>query len=181
MPNYSESGLTVILPAQDYFRISDCKTWIFSLKGNSLKEMDFGWWDLSTNELYFLELKDFTQLNHPKAKEPTTPESYINKFVTKATDMLILLAGIWLDSSKGNEMFQDLLTTCPNFPNSPRKIHLIFVVKTYDPSAAIWLPLINIEIRKQLKGRVMLFDMDPVDDVVLLDHQEAIQRGLPIQ
>ena len=179
MPIYSESGLTINLPDQDYFRVSDCPTWRKKLNTLSLKEMDFGWWDATTNQIYFLEVKDFTQLNHPKATNHKTPQDFIKDFVIKATDTLFLLAGVWLSSSKGESMKNELLTTCPNFPTSLSKFKLIFVVKTTDPSAGISIADLNNEIRNQLRGRVILFDLKP-DDVILIDHQTAIRKGLPI-
>lgn len=179
MPIYSESGLTINLPNQDYFRVSDCQTWRKKLNSLSLKEMDFGWWDTTTNQIYFLEVKDFTQLNHPKSRKPKKLQDFIKDFVTKATDTLFLLAGVWLSSSKGKSMRDELLTTCPNFPTSLSKIKLIFVVKTTDLSPGIWIADLNNEIRNQLRGRVILFDLKP-DDVILIDHQTAIRRGLHI-
>ena len=181
MPNYSESGLIITFPSQDYFRVSDCNTWANKLNSFTLSEMDFGWWDSNKNELCFLEVKDFTQLAHPLAKKPKSPLSFIDTFVTKATDMLSLLAGVWINSTEGNNMISELLVTCPNFPRHLCKFKLLFVVKTNDPKAAIWIDLINIKIRNQLKGRVMLFGLNPADDVTLLDHQTAIRQGLPIQ
>jgi len=156
MPIYSESGLTINLPNQDYFRVSDCPTWRKKLNTLSLKEMDFGWWDETTNQIYFLEVKDFTQLDHPKSKKPKKSQDFIKDFVTKATDTLFLLAGVWLSSSKGESMKNELFATCPNFPTSLSKIKLLFVVKTTDPSAGIWIADLNNEIRNQLRGRVIL-------------------------
>ncbi|MEI6429380.1 MAG: hypothetical protein WCO45_13515 [Pseudanabaena sp. ELA607] len=179
MPIYSESGLTINLPNQDYFRVSDCPTWRKKLNTLSLKKMDFGWWDETTNQIYFLEVKDFTQLDHPKSKKPKKSQDFIKDFVTKATDTLFLLAGVWLSSSKGESMKNELFATCPNFPTSLSKIKLLFVVKTTDPSAGIWIADLNNEIRNQLRGRVILFDLNP-DDVILIDHQTAIRKGVPI-
>ena len=181
MPTYSESGLIINLPHQDYFRISDCNAWDKKLKSVSLSEMDFGWWDANTNELYFLEVKDFTQLAHPKAKKSKSPRSFIDKFVSKATDMLTLLAGIWLKTTEGENMTSNLLVNCPNFPLHFSKVKLFFVVKTNDPNIGIVLDAMNIEIRTQLQGRMMLLNLDPVNDISLLDHESAIRRGLPIQ
>ena len=179
MPIYLESGLTINLPNQDYFRVSDCPTWRKKLNTLSLKEMDFGWWDATTNQLYLLEVKDFTQLDHPKATKPKKPQDFIKDFVTKATDTLFLLAGVWLSSGKGESMKKELIVTCPNFPTAISKVKLIFVVKTTAPSAGIWIADLQNEIRNQLRGRVILFDLNP-DDVILIDAQTAIRKGIPI-
>ena len=181
MPNKLESGLQITLPDTNYFIISNCTTWSKELGLFSLKEMDFGWWDRDKNKLYFLEVKDFTKLDHPKAKKPPDPMDFLNSFITKGTDMLILLAGIWLSSAKGQKITNDLLVTCPDFPRNFCKFQLFFVVKTSDPNAGIWLSAMKIVIQDKLKGRVMLFDLNPVDDVVLIAHQDAINLGLPIR
>ena len=179
MPIYSESGLTINLPNQDYFRVSDCLTWSRKLNTLSLKEMDFGWWDATANQIYFLEVKDFTQLNHPKAKKPKKPQDFIENFVTKATDTMFLMAGVWLSSGEGKSMKNEILTTCPNFPVRLSKFKLIFVVKTTDLNAHIWIADLNNAIRNHLRGRVILFNLNP-DDIILIDHQTAIRKGLPI-
>jgi hypothetical protein len=180
MPIYQESGMKIHLPDSESFRISDCTTWEKKLKLNTLKEMDFGFWDRNKQQIILIEVKDFTQLNHPKAKESKKPEDFIESFVKKGTDMLILLSGIWINSTHGTDMKQEILTTCPNFPNTLCKFKLIFVVKTNDPNAGIWLQPLGTKIRNKMHGRTLLFNLDPNTDLLLLDHITAAKNGLPI-
>ncbi len=180
MPNYQESGLNIDLPDKKSFRISDCNTWEKKLKLHTLKEMDFGLWDEENQRIILMEVKDFTQLAHPKAKKAKKPDDFIETFVKKGTDMLILLGGIWINSSHGVNVKNELIATCIDFPHTLCKLKLIFVVKTNDPNAGVWLQLLNTKIRNELHGRALLFNLDPNADVLLLDHITAAKKGLPI-
>ncbi|GAA4144419.1 MULTISPECIES: hypothetical protein [Sphingobacterium] len=58
MMPYSENGVTVHFPNEDYFFLSECEAYD-KLKSFGVKEMDVCWLDKASNVLWMVELKAF--------------------------------------------------------------------------------------------------------------------------
>jgi len=173
--SYQESNLTVTLIDGEHFQFESCATYI-TLKGQNLKEMDFAWWNSTTNTLWFLELKDFSRLTLGQQ----LPDDFINKLAKKATDVLLMLSSMWINSLKGQQLCTDVLTLCPVFPTAHRQLKLIFVVKLgphHQPQ--LHLDPLQIELRNYLRGYISLFDLT-INDVLLIDPSTATSFGLPV-
>jgi len=56
---FEESGITLNFPDENYFCFENCRGYQ-ELSGFHFKEMDACWFDFETNQLYIIELKDYT-------------------------------------------------------------------------------------------------------------------------
>jgi hypothetical protein len=171
MPTYQESGLQVHLPDEDSFRFEDCAAYR-RLSGWSLKEMDFGWWDGDRQIFWLMELKDYSRLS-PRER---LPEPLFDNLLNKATDSLLMLSSVWLQTEQGATLRRCLPDTCHRLP--PR-LKLVFVIKLHQLPIIADLGPLGVRLKTRLRGRVALFDLD-VRDVAIADHQTAIKLGLPL-
>ena len=178
MPTYQthlESGLKVTLVDGESFQLGSCQTYI-QLKGQNLKEMDFAWWDSTANTLWFLELKDFSGLS----LEEQLPDDFVKNLAKKATDVLLMLSSVWVNSAKGQKLCSEIVSFCPVFPTTLRKLKLVFVVKLgphHQPQ--VYLDPLQIKLRNYLRGCLSLFDIK-INNVLLIDSSTAISSDLPI-
>jgi hypothetical protein len=171
---YRESNLEVVLPVNEEFRFGDCPAYR-TLSGANLKEMDFGWWDAENKTLWLMEVKDYSQL----ALEERLPIDLFDTFVNKATDSLMMLASAWFGSAQGIGISGCLPASCRIFPSHPYKIKLVFLLKVNSHTIPE-IETLRDRLKNRLKGRVALFDM-AVTNVILLDHNTAMNVGLPIR
>lgn len=174
MPTYRESGLAINLPEDSSFRLSECSAYQ-DLKGKSLKEVDFGWWDTTRNTLWLLELEEFEWLKPGER----LPEYLFERFMAKATDSLMILSSVWFSSAKGTQFKVSLPSFCHAFPFPPRKIKIVFILKIDRELVQAQIPALRDRLRNRLEGRIALFDMRK-SSVILMDHYTAIEMGMPI-
>jgi hypothetical protein len=174
MPTYQESGLEVVLPPGEGFRISECSAYQ-DLKGKCLKEMDFAWWCASSETLWLLELEEFEWLS----PDERLPDYLLERFVAKATDSLLILSSVWFCSLRGTQFQTDLPPSCHSFPNTPKRMKLVFVLKANHTSVVEQFRALKDRLRNRLEGRIALFDMKKAS-VMLMDQNIAISAGLPI-
>ena len=65
---HTENGVTVNFPDANYFQFENCHEYS-AVKGKGIKEMDFIWWESSTNILWMVELKGFYNPANPRHRE----------------------------------------------------------------------------------------------------------------
>jgi hypothetical protein len=182
MVTFQESGLTWVFPDKECFQMADLSTYT-KIKGHNLKEMDFTWWTSQDSKLNLIELKDFTQLSHPRAKNPPEPKDFLDSFIKKATDHLLMLNALWLKTDLGKDLLNDITPLCPQFPDEITKIKRMkfyFIVKDSSNDAAIKHEPLQTEIRNKLRARMQLFGINHLQDIYLLDHQTAKNKGFPL-
>jgi len=172
MLEYQESGLLIGLPDGDSFRFQD-NTAYQKLKGQNLAEMDFAWWDASNSTLYLMDVKDYSHLT-PSEK---LPEPLLEKLIAKVTDSLMILSSAWIGTNQGQQIKIDLPTSCQSFPLKPNRLKIIFVLKIKNSSLKAELSPLKTRLVNRLQGRLALFDLR---NVTLIDHEIAINMGLPI-
>lgn len=173
-PIFEESGFKVDLSTVDWFRFSECPGYK-EIKGLHLKEMDFGWWDSSSNRLILLELKGVELWSGPGAFTTPPHKHLIDNLRDKITDTLLMLSAAWLQTNKGNEIRECL-------PASVREFHdlsgLSFIVLVDTPeSSRPLLGVVKDAVNGKLAGKVRLFD---VKNVAVLDLIAAQKMGLPV-
>lgn len=145
---YRESGISL-----DFGRYPDThfrwetNTAYRKLSGQSIKEIDFGWWD--GKYLNLLELKDYT-----RAELGDNVDKLLDNLTQKSVDTLIMLQSIWLNTPTGKQLAQQL-------PNSLHKkvpiriFHLINVTRKDVPT----LLLFNSKLTNRFKGYQQLFNI----------------------
>ncbi|MCD8486186.1 MAG: hypothetical protein LRZ84_05425 [Desertifilum sp.] len=172
MPEYQESGLLISLPDEDSFRFQDNIVYQ-KLKGKNLAEMDFAWWDTSKSTLYLMDVKDYSHLT-PSEK---LPEPLLEKLIAKVTDSLMILSSAWIGTGQGQQIKIDLPMSCQTFPLKPKSLKIIFVLKIKNSTLKAELSPLKTRLVNRLQGRLALFDLR---NVTLIDHEIAINMGLPI-
>jgi hypothetical protein len=100
----SESGVEVSLPPGG-FRFAEASVYR-RLSGQSLKEIDFGWWDAARGCLLLLELKGREVWNAPPKASPH--QHLLEVCAQKAVDTLLMLSATWLGTAIGSALRQDL-------------------------------------------------------------------------
>jgi hypothetical protein len=173
MPNYREHGLTALLSDDNYFRFCECETYR-KLSGNYLREMDFGWWDINTDYLYLMEFTDYSTLT----TEERLPDHLLSEIVTKTVSCLLMLSSIWSNSTTGHNLRTEMNNTCPHISKDLFHVKVFFVIKI-ERNKELISPLLT-RLRKMLKSKAALFDLDVKDDVHFLTHESAKRMGLPV-
>lgn len=148
---YVESGIEVDLGKFSHCRFEICPGYQ-SIKGDNIKEIDFGWWNEDEKCFYLLELKDYSNIPG-KLKENS--EKLLENLWKKSLDMVIMLAAVWLKTGGSSN-----ITSC--FPpeavtNSKCRIkifHLINCTTNSEPHL-LWL---NDKLKNKFKGYQKLFD-----------------------
>ncbi len=175
MPIYHESGLQITLPDGMTFRFQDIPEYI-RLKGQHLKEMDFGWWDTATNTLWLLEVKDYTALS----RTDRLPEHLLPVLEAKVVDSLMMFAAIWSGTVAGKKFSAHVPVQLHSFPAAARtssRIRVVIVLKIEKRHIISDLPPLKDKLKEDLQGRISLFD---ILGVQLLDHHAAGLAGHPI-
>jgi hypothetical protein len=168
VPSFDESGLRVTLPEGCSFRLEDCRAYQ-RLGGRQVSEMDFGWWDDGRQAIQLLELKDYST---------RTPSfELLPKLVAKGRDCLVMLHAVWQSLS---DTARALGAELPERCRAPQKLRLFFVVKTGTGglSRVDILPLKD-SLESHIKAYAELLGVRGLI-VFLLDHDKAIEKGLPV-
>lgn len=173
MPSYQESGIIIELPDGESFRLQDNPAYQ-KLKGKNLAEMDFAWWDTSQQILWLLDVKDYSHLT-PSER---LPDYLLEKLINKVTDTLMILSSVWINSEQGQQIKINLPTSCQTFPLKPHRLKIVFVLKIQNPTLKLSLSPLKTSLVSRLKGRLALFDLN---HITLVDHETAIQMGLPLR
>jgi len=150
-----ESGMQVF-PPQPAFRLQDCPTYI-KLKGQSLKEMDVGWWDSQTERIYLVELRGKEVWDSFDSDATHASKYLLNNFERKANDVLLMLGAMWSQTEIGTELQADLPPEVHKYPKTGN-IKMIFVVDTPTGRRPL-LGALQTALNERLQGRVNLFGL----------------------
>lgn len=147
---YQESNITLDFTGiNKHFRFETCPAYQ-SLSGQSIKEIDFGWWDDSNQVLYLLELKNYTipGLDNQKA------EKLIENLWKKSVDTMIMLNSVWLSTPTGGTIASCL----PVEITQKVKVKIYHLVKV-DPSSAPLMMMVNQKLTNKFIGYKKLFNV----------------------
>lgn len=177
MPTIPESGLQITLPTGMFFRFQDIPAYQ-QLSGFNLKEMDFGWWNSTTNTLWLFEVKDYSLLS----SRERLPQHLLDTLEQKVVDSLMILGAVWSETICGQAFRTNLPSQFHAFPQAPPRadprIKIAIVLKLNRPHIVSDLPALKDALNARLRGKVSLFD---VRYVHLWDHNTARNLGgLPI-
>lgn len=171
---FTESGFEVTMPEGAGFRLGENPHYQ-NLSHLHLKEMDVGWWDDANNELVFLELKG-VEIWEGFDQPGNDGHAHMTESIQgKITDVLLIMAAVWVGTRKGGEIGESLPGVVHRYPGEG---NLKFVVLVDTPQSH--LPLlspVNDEINKKLAGRTRLFG---VDHIGVIDFDTAVKMGLPV-
>jgi len=171
----TESGFEITVPTENSFRFSENSAYQ-RLSGLGLKEMDIGWWDTANNKLILIELKGIEiWQGFDKAKD-SAHKYLVEALNGKVTDVLLMLAAVWVKTGIGKEIGTDL----PNHTHQYRgdgSIKLIFLIDTPPSRQSLLLP-VKDAINKAIAGRVRLFG---INHVTLINFDVARKMGLPVE
>jgi hypothetical protein len=169
-----ESGFQVTVSEKDSFRFCECATYQ-TLSGLNLQEMDVGWWDATTKEVIVMELKGReVWANFDKSKS-TAHEHLVSILIGKATDTLLMLSAVWVETESGIGLKTALPALFHSYPGKG-KLKLIFLLDT-PPSRTPLLLALKDEVNKRLAGRLRLFG----GRVTIVDFAGAQKQKLPVE
>jgi len=174
MRNVVESGFHVTVAAARSFRLADMEPYR-KLSGLCLKEMDIGWWDNRGGRVVLLELKGSTIWGGFDSSKDEAHDHLVANLRAKATDVLMLLAAVWIGTTCGRELKLLLPKGVESYPGDG-KIKLVFLVDT-PPSRKPLLIAIKDELNRQTGGRSRLFG---VQHLTVVDLDVAVKMGLPV-
>jgi len=175
MREVTESYFKVTVPEENSFRFCESPAYQ-RLSGLSLKEMDIGWWDITNSKLIILELKG-VEIWQSFDKSKDTAHDYLVKSLNgKVTDVLLMLAAVWVKTGIGKEIEAHLPNSVHQYRGDD-SVKLIFLIDTPASRKSLLLP-VKDAINKQLAGRVRLFG---VKNITLIDFDMAQKMGLPIE
>ena len=170
-----ESGFKVTLSEENSFRFCESSAYQ-SLSGLSLKEMDVGWWNTTNSKLFLLELKGQEIWREFDKSEDFAYKHLVTAIKGKVTDVLLMLAAVWVKTEIGKEIRTSMPTHIHQYQGDG-SVKLIFLIDT-PASRKSLLPPVKDAINKELAGRVRLFG---VKHVTLIDFDIAQKMGLPIE
>lgn len=169
-----ESGFKVTTDSAVSFRLANLSPYR-KLSGLCLKEMDIGWWDGSAARLVLLELKGSEVWDFFDASKEEAHNHLVETLRAKATDVLMLLAAVWLGTTRGSELKRLLPKEVGRYPGDG-KIKLVFLVDT-PPSRRPLLTAIKDDLNKRSAGRSRLFG---VQHLTVVDLDVAAKMDLPV-
>jgi hypothetical protein len=123
---FTESGITLHFPDLNYFCFENCEGYQ-KLSGFHFKEMDAGWFDIESNTVYLVELKDFTN-----AGLRDNIETRVWDLVKKSVDSCVMLASVLI----GTDVGKNILACLPSQPFNFKQVKLIHIIKVNDNQAA---------------------------------------------
>jgi len=170
----AESGFKVSTDSATSFRLADLEPYR-KLSGLHLKEMDIGWWDSSTSRIILLELKGSGVWDAFDSSREHAHDHLVANLRDKATDAMMILASVWVGTTRGKEMKKLLPANVRRYPGDG-KIKLIFLVDT-PRSRKPLLSAINDEVNRKAAGRSRLFG---VPRVTVVDFDVATRMNLPV-
>lgn len=167
-----ESGLRLGFHPGHYFRFQDLNAYR-ALCGQTLKEMDFGWYHGS--RLCLLEIRDYRNLRMALELHDLVPRDQASAphrftaLVDKATDSLMMLLAVRASTRQGQQLAIDL----PDFAKAPPALTLMIALGLPD-HLRVHLGVIRHCLNAKLKGRLALAD---VAAIAVLDYQGLSQRA----
>jgi hypothetical protein len=136
----TESGITLTFPDHRFFRFQDCSG--YKAIQNHLKEVDACWYNQEADELYLIELKQWTTGRLREEDDPDyTPtgiatlknrisESQVDRLIKKFVDSISMFHSVLLGKPHGRQQIQP----CMPFTITPEtKVILLCIVDWTDP------------------------------------------------
>ena len=172
--NIVESGFKVSVPGQASFRLEENQHYQ-KLSGIGLKEMDVGWWDNNSSRLVFLELKGKEIWKGFDKSENNAYEYLMKSIKGKITDVLLMMAAVWIETDVGKRIKSQLPKVVHQYPGDNR-IRIIVLIDTPSSRKPL-LTSLKDAVNKKLAGRVRLFGVPRVN---IIDFDTANKMGLPV-
>lgn len=167
-----ESGVEVRLPSGG-FRLAESPGYR-PLSGQSLKEIDVGWWDTGRDRLVLLELKGREVWDAPP---PASPHQHLVEVCAqKAGDTLLMLCAAWLGTGSGAALRPTLPPEARSYPGDGR-VKVVFLIDVPEGKRELLIALRD-ELNARLRGKLALFGIRVVTVVNL---ETAQKMGLPVQ
>ena len=170
-----ESGFRVTTDSATSFRLADLEPYR-KPSGLSLKEMDIGWWEGSASQLVLLELKGSEVWDAFDSSVAVAHDHLVANLRAKATDVLLLLAAVWLGTTRGAELKGLLPKEVHRYPGDGN-IKLVFLVDT-PVSRKPLLGAVKNELNRMSAGRTRLFG---IQHLTVVDLDVAVKMGLPVE
>lgn len=163
-----ESGFEITPPIDASFRFAETNTYR-RLAGAALKEMDYGWFDTTRNELLLVELT-----NYETSVAPIDRRALMKEMIEKGRDSMLMLQAAWKGVGKGQDLARELPDLCKRLA----RLRLCFVLRAKrDELDVIVSADVKGRLASVLKIYANLMGMDI--EVDLLGPVEAMAR-LPI-
>jgi len=161
MPGFTESSITLDFPDNNFFRFEYCQGYN-NLSGYYFKEMDACWFDIASDTLWLIELKDFSLAT---LSTPETMEKRSWDILKKCHDSLCMIL-----SSKHSYSYAHLLNPC--FPQAiSNTLTLKFVTIIHcDPNQRQDIQLLNEMFKRKFKPYADLFG---VVSYTIVEHSSA--------
>jgi len=169
-----ESGFKVTVPEETSFRFEENQHYR-KLSGIGLKEMDVGWWKSDSSKLIFLELKGMEIWKGYDKSKDNAHEYLVKSLKRKITDVLLMMAAIWIETDIGKDMKTQLPEVVHQYPGDG-SLKLIILIDTPDSRKPLLSPLKDA-VNNKLAGRVRLFG---VQHVTIIDFDKANKMKLPV-
>lgn len=170
-----ESGFKITIPEAHSFRFDENPAYQ-RLSGVDLKEMDIGWWDTAKNKLILIELKGVELWQGFDKDKECAHEFLVKSLKGKVTDVLLMLAAVWIKTGIGKEIGAHLPRSVHQYTGDGN-IKLIFLIDTPVSRQPLLLPVKEF-INKTMAGRVRLFG---VNNISLVNFDMIQKMGLPIE
>ncbi|PAC33423.1 hypothetical protein [Flectobacillus sp. BAB-3569] len=163
-----ENGVRVQFPDNNYFQFSTCQNYI-NIKSQKVKETDVGWFDISNNILWLVELKAFDNPNNPRYRPQNLHDQdimakWIDELVTKSIHAVCMACS----NRVGTQ------TCLPQLPNHQTRINIVHLVKVV-PNQSSYLSFMQDAIRAELMAYKAIFN---IAGILVLDYDSARQQNL---
>lgn len=165
MPGFTESNITINFPDTNFFRFKNCNGYK-ALSGNSFKEMDACWMDISNNLYWLIELKDFSAAS---LGTPRNVEERAQNIFKKAVDSLCMFL-----SCVHNYSYSVNLCFPSPLPDRLTKFKFITIVHC-DSAQLPDVQLLHNAFRGKFRPYAELFN---IKEYGVIDHNSAI-RNMP--
>lgn len=178
MVQITESGITLILPDNNYFRFQDCDAYKKELKAQGIREMDICWYDQKNNILYLIEFKDWGNNKLKEEDDVTISKECVEKIkksiseyrikvlFEKSLDSCCMLVSILFESTHGKKLKKCM----PFIISKHTKIILLSVIDCTDPN---YIAFVNDAYRSKFKSYSKLFG---IKEFMVLTKQQASQK-----
>ncbi len=160
----TESGITLNFPDNNYFRFEDCQG--YKEIQNNFKEMDVCWYEVATDTLYIIELKDWKDGKLIEESDPTfsaqkiidiknsISKSNINILLKKSVDSVSMFISILL-----GKPYSSKIQLCAPFTiTNNTSIKLLSVINWTNPDIT-YISTINTEYRSKFASYAKLYDI----------------------
>jgi len=162
MQGFTESNITLNFPDKNYFRLEKCQGYS-TLSGDHFKEMDACWYDQFNNEYWFLELKDFSNV-----QDHLNNNARINDIVKKSVDSLAMFL-----SNKHNYPFgSQNFSQCFHSGVNDHTLTRIYTIIHCLPESRSSIQILNDKFRNRFTPYAKLFG---IIHYGIIEHSQAMR------